>query len=82
MSQQRRKRLEALERRRRPEAPWQDPADIALWIWECVQPIESGLAEWIPRPEPEFDEAAQQAFELRMREADAMHERLKAEWGV
>jgi hypothetical protein len=34
---------------------------------------------WIPRPEPELSEAAQQAFEATMKAADQMARRLAEE---
>jgi hypothetical protein len=76
MSLQRRKRLEALERRRRPERPWHDPFDTAMWIWANVEAVTAGLAEWMPRPEPELSMEAEHLLELALRDSDRMHARL------
>jgi hypothetical protein len=37
MSRARLKRIEALEARQETEAPWTDPAPLALTIWAAIQ---------------------------------------------
>jgi hypothetical protein len=63
-------RLEDIARRRRPERPFIDPFDACMRLLVDLRAVHAGRACWIPRPERELSEEAQQVFELRMCEAD------------
>jgi hypothetical protein len=80
MTLQHLKRLQRLEARRRPTAaPWFDPFPVAMRLWEDLQAVSAGKAEWIPiYGPPHWTEEQAAAFGLRMRESDRIAERLAA----
>jgi hypothetical protein len=47
-------------------------------LWDDLQAVVAGKAEWIPRPARERTEDQRDAFELAVREDDRMHARLTA----
>jgi hypothetical protein len=78
MSISRRRRLEALERRQIHSPVWTDPFPSVMRLWDDLQAVAAGKAEWIPRPERERTEDEQDTFERQVREYDRMHARLTA----
>jgi hypothetical protein len=79
MSANRRRRLERLESRQSKGRPWFDPFDACMRLWVDLQAVVAGKACWIPRPEAELGEAAQDAFDRMVAEGDIMARRLTAE---
>jgi hypothetical protein len=78
VTQQRRRRLEHLEalaRLRKPERPFVDPAPFVIPIFEAM--IEGRPFEWIPSPDGELPEEAEQARRLRLAELDSIAGRLE-----
>jgi hypothetical protein len=81
MSQQRLKRIAALEARRPPQRPWTDPYPLCMQIIASIEATMAAEREGrpysaLPSPEPMPDT---DAFVLAMRAADQMHARLEAE---
>jgi hypothetical protein len=72
MSLTRRRRLEALERRRSAERPWFDPFDALMRVWHEFAAVVTAN-EHGPHPEPS------PAFEAAMKAADRTAARLAAE---
>jgi hypothetical protein len=46
-SQQRRRRLEALERRQIRGPSWRDPYDTIMRLWDDLQAVTAGKACWV-----------------------------------
>jgi hypothetical protein len=79
------KRLEALERRRRPDTTYVDPFDVALSLFELFQAshlaVAAGKAEWIPS-EPDDESTWSPAMAEAMKYYDRLAKRLAAEGGL
>ena len=51
-------------------------------LWSDLEAVAAGKACWVPAPKPELGPEVQAVFEFRMREADRLAERLRAERGA
>ena len=76
------RRLARLEARRPSERPWRDPYDACMRLWAALQAVQAAERAGRPfsrLPKPELSPEAEEQVALAMRDADRMHERLRAE---
>jgi hypothetical protein len=77
MSQQRRRRLEALERRVPKGRPYVDPAPVIMRMWDDLQAVVAGRACWRKREPAEMSEEQADAFDRAMAAVDLVAERFE-----